>query len=58
MNNFDDGLKSMSSYKLDELIELCKKLNVDLVKISGNKSDNTTKKLTKKDIYEQLVLHF
>ena len=58
MNNFDDGLKSMSSYKLDELIELCKKLNVDLVKITGNKSDNTTKKLTKKDIYEQLVLHF
>jgi hypothetical protein len=58
MNNFDDGLKSMSSYKLDELIELCKKLNVDLVKIAGNKSDATAKKLTKKDIYEQLVLHF
>jgi len=57
MSNFDDGLKSMSSYKLDELMELCKKLNVDLVKIIGN-SDKPTKKLTKKDIYEQLVLHF
>jgi hypothetical protein len=57
MSNFDDGLKSMSSYKVDELMELCKKLNVDLVKITGN-PDNTRKKLTKKDIYEQLVLHF
>ncbi len=52
VSNFDDGLKSMTSYKVDELLDLCKKLNVDLQPKDANK------KLSKKDIYEQLVLQF
>lgn len=52
MSNFDSEIKSMSYYKVDELLDLCKKLNID----TNPKINN--KKLSKKDIYELLVLHF
>ena len=42
----------MSSYKLEDLYELSKKLGIELV-LSADK-----KKLCKKDIYEQLVQQF
>ena len=42
----------MGSYKLDELIDLCKKLNIN-IEINEDK-----KKKTKKDIYELLVLNY
>ena len=51
ITNFGSGLKSIYSYKVDELLELCSKLGIDV----NNKG---MKKLTKKDIYEMLVLHF
>ena len=51
MNNLDSTLKCIGSYKLDELIELCKKLNIDL-------ENKTKKKLTKKEIYDILVIHY
>jgi hypothetical protein len=50
MTSIDGGLKSISSYKLDELIELCKKLGIEIV--------TTSKKKTKKEIYEMIVSHF
>ena len=53
LSSFDSTLKSMGSYKLDELTELCKKLNINIVS-----SKNNEKKLTKKDIYELLVLQY
>jgi hypothetical protein len=56
MNNFDSSLKSMASYKLDELIELCNKLNLNIEEYKNKKE--TKKKLTKKDIYELLVLNY
>jgi hypothetical protein len=56
MNNFDSSLKSMGSYKLDELIELCNKLNLNIEEYKNKKE--TKKKLTKKDIYELLVLNY
>jgi len=52
MNGFDMVLKSMSSYKSEELIDLCVKLNIDLKEKEGGK------KLTKKDIYEMLVMQY
>jgi hypothetical protein len=56
MNHFDSKLKAMSSYKLDELYELCNKLNID---ITGLKVGTTgPKKPNKKDIYELLVQHY
>ena len=54
VQGFDSGLKSMTSYKSDELLELCKKLDIDI----SNKSKSDNKKMTKKDIYELLVQNF
>ena len=51
MGNFDTGLKGIGSYKTDELIDLCTKLNINVFK-------EGKKKLTKKDIYELLVLNY
>ena len=54
LQGFDSGLKSMTSYKSDELLELCKKLDIDV----SNMKSNNSKKPTKKDIYELLVQNF
>jgi hypothetical protein len=51
MSNFDSSLKAMTSYKVDELLELCKKLEI-------NTDIKEKKKVTKKDIYELLVQQF
>ena len=51
---FENGLKSISSYKVDELMELCKKLKIDLDTKNDTKND-TKKKLTKKSLYELIV---
>ena len=59
MSSFDATIKSMGSYKLDELIELCKKLNINID--SNDKCNNekpSKKKIGKKDIYELLVLNY
>ena len=64
MSSFDATLKSMGSYKLDELTDLCKKLNINIdsnEKTSNEKSINekhNKKKIGKKDIYELLVLNY
>jgi tRNA A37 threonylcarbamoyladenosine dehydratase len=52
MSNFDSILKSMGSYKVDQLTDLCKKLNINI------EANENKKKITKKDIYELLVLHY
>jgi hypothetical protein len=54
VQGFDSGLKSMTSYKVDELLELCKKFDINIV----NTTESTKKKLVKKDIYELLVQNF
>jgi len=54
VQGFDSGLKSMTSYKVDELLELCKKFDID----TANSAESTKKKLAKKDIYELLVQNF
>jgi hypothetical protein len=56
VNNFDDSLKSIGSYKLDDLIELCKKFNINIEEAKGKKDGK--QKITKKDIYELLVLNY
>ena len=45
------GLKSMTSYKLEDLVAIANKLNIDI------KNENNKKK-TKKEIYEILLLNF
>jgi hypothetical protein len=50
----------MGSYKLEELIDLCKKLDINIdQKVNENKNKKEGKqKMTKKDIYELLVLNY
>jgi hypothetical protein len=52
MSSFETSLKSMSAYKLEELIDMCTKLAIQIV----NNEDE--KKKSKKDIYELLVLNY
>ena len=54
MNSFDSSLKAMTSYKLEELLDLCKKLDIN---IEIMKNDEKKKK-SKKDIYQLLVLNY
>ena len=54
MNSFDSSLKAMTSYKLEELLDLCKKLDINTEITKSNEK----KKKTKKDIYELLVLNY
>jgi hypothetical protein len=60
INNFETTLKSMASYKLDELIELCKKLNINIEECKDSQKDfeKGKKKISKKDIYNLLVLNY
>jgi hypothetical protein len=55
VDGFENGLKTMSAYKVDELHELCKKLNINIDTKSETVSNAKPKKLTKKDIYELIV---
>jgi len=55
LSNFDTTLKSIGSYKLEELIDLCKKLNIN---IEDHKNNTDKKKMMKKDIYELLVMNY
>ena len=55
MTTFDVSLKSMTSYKVEELLDLCKKLDIVL---DEEPKEGKKKKLSKKDIYELLVQQF
>ena len=58
MQHFDSSLKSMTSYKVEELLELCKKLEIILPNTNNANDAKNQKKLSKKDIYELLVQQF
>ena len=55
LTNFDTTLKGIGSYKLQELIDLCLKLNIN---IEEYKDKTSKQKMTKKDIYELLVMNY
>ena len=55
LTNFDTTLKGIGSYKLQELTDLCKKLNIN---IEEYKDKTLKQKMTKKDIYELLVMNY
>ena len=56
VSGFDNALKSMSAYKVDELQDICKQLNINI--LEKEKENAKPKKLTKKDIYELIVQNF
>lgn len=53
IDSFDSNLKAISSYKVEDLYKICQKLNIDINKLKENK-----KKITKKDLYEAIVMNF
>jgi hypothetical protein len=53
VSGFDANLKSMASYKVDELIDLCNKLGIKDAIEEPNK-----KKRSKKELYELIVMNF
>jgi hypothetical protein len=55
LTNFDTTLKGIGSYKLEELTDLCQKLNIN---IEDHKNKTLKQKMTKKDIYELLVMNY
>ena len=44
MNSFDSSLKAMNSYKLEELLDLCKKLDINTEIMKSNEKKKKTKK--------------
>jgi hypothetical protein len=52
LDNIDKPIKSMSGYKLSELVEICEKLAIDIVNKDTNKSKN------KKELYEAIIQYF
>jgi hypothetical protein len=55
--HFKDSLKSISSYKLDELIEMCNIFGIEYNKNTDN--DNTKKiKITKKYLYDLILENY
>jgi hypothetical protein len=52
LDNIDKPIKSMSGYKLSELVEICEKLALDIINKETNKSKN------KKELYEAIIQYF
>jgi hypothetical protein len=52
LDNIDKPIKSMSGYKISELVEICEKLAIDTI----NKETNKAK--CKKDLYEAIIQYF
>jgi hypothetical protein len=55
ITGFEAKIKSISSYTINELLELCKQLGINT---TSNMAANAAKKITKKDIYEQIIQNF
>jgi hypothetical protein len=58
VSGFDKALKSMAAYKVDELHDICKQLNINILDNMKETVNAKPKKLTKKDIYELIVQNF
>jgi len=60
IQNLLKPLKGMSSYKVDELIEFCKKMEITIMTTKMNKKTclESTKTKSKKELYEDLIKYF
>jgi hypothetical protein len=63
VSGFDDTIKAISAYKVNELLELCDKLGINIKESKTNESvekGSIIKKVkySKKDIYEFIVMNF
>jgi hypothetical protein len=55
VDNISKPIKSLSSYKTQELLEICNKLGIETTISSEN---NVTKNKNKKDLYESIIKYF
>ena len=49
LDNIDKPIKTLTAYKLSELIEICNKLSIDIINNETNKSK------CKKELYESII---
>jgi hypothetical protein len=52
LDNISKPIKAFSSYKLQELIDICRKLAIDII------DKDTQKNKSKKDLYEAIIQYF
>jgi uncharacterized protein involved in tolerance to divalent cations len=52
LDNIENPIKSLSTYKLQELVDICQKLGIEFMNKETNKGKN------KKDLYEAIIQHF
>jgi hypothetical protein len=52
LDNIEKPIKSLSTYKLPELVDICQKLGIEVINKETNKGKN------KKDLYESIIQHF
>ena len=52
LETFDKPIKALSSYKLNELVDICNKLVIDIF------NNITGKQKSKKELYESIIQYF
>ena len=52
LDNIEKPIKSLSTYKLQDLVDICQKLGIEFMNKETNKGKN------KKDLYESIIQHF
>uniref|UniRef100_A0A6C0EPY4 Uncharacterized protein n=1 Tax=viral metagenome TaxID=1070528 RepID=A0A6C0EPY4_9ZZZZ len=52
LDNIDKPVKSISSYKVQELVDICNKLGIEIT------NNDTNKSKSKKDLYESIIQYF
>jgi hypothetical protein len=52
LDNIEKPIKTISAYKLQELVDICQKLDIEFINKDTNKAKN------KKDLYESIIQHF
>jgi hypothetical protein len=59
VDNMTKPIKSMSSYKTQDLIDICKKLGIETtVKNDDGNENKSIKNKNKKDLYEAIIKYF
>ena len=52
LDNIEKPIKTISAYKLQELVDICQKLDIEFINKDTNKAKN------KKELYEAIIQHF
>ena len=57
LDNIDKPIKSLSSYSVPELIDICTKLGIETIDMNKS-TDNKEKTKSKKELYESIIKYF